>query len=98
MKILDKKKQTPEEIKNMQSECLKSFSDLLKMLDGIRMAYKDGILDNPQEDMLKMLSLMGYQKESGWILEFIQSNKRLYKTLDAETKVMKKILKTAQKR
>lgn len=98
MKVLEmKKNKTPEEIKNIQSECLKLFSDLVTSLDGMKTTYKDEVIGNCQEDLIKMLCGMGFQKEIGWILEIIESNKRLYETLDTETKVMRRILKTANK-
>jgi hypothetical protein len=96
-RVLDfKENKIPAEITAMQTECFKLYSGFQNSVDELGHSFKL-ILQNCQEDEIRMYFSQGYQKELGWILEIIQSYKRLHQTLEAEKKLMEKILKTARK-
>lgn len=97
VRVLDfKENKTPAEITAMQTECFELYSEFQNSVDELEHGFKL-ILQNCQEDEIRMYFSQGYQKELGWILEIIQSYKRLHQTFETEKKIMMKILKTARK-
>lgn len=91
-----KNNKVPEHIRSTHNECMKLYSGFQPNFDKLDEGFKL-ILTNCQEDIIKMYCAQGYQKELGWILEIIESYKRLHQTIKAEDKAMRKILKTARK-
>jgi hypothetical protein len=88
----------PLDIKLVQDLSYKAFSDVIKLLEEVNREYKK-MSNNfkEQEDGLKQVYEMGYQKEVGWYLELFDSLRQINQFTESEIKQMKQTLKKAKK-